>query len=403
MRTLIAVTLLCPAIALAGGWSIPNPDARALALAQAGVANQTGPEAISMNVAGLAGQQGFAVTGSLQLIDNKTSWSDPALGSASTDTHPTFPPIVAASYGGALSNGMGWGVGAGFSALGGGSLFWPEGWPGRFHVETVNQQVVMFRGGAAIQPLRWLKVGAGGTYYRASEKLTQAMNFAGQEAQAEVGVAGGAAGYALSLEAAVPGVPLKFGADYRSRGDLTLKGKAHFANVPPPFQTQLQDQGASTKVVVPPELNLGLSWQATPHLEVLVGFTLEGWHVYKADDFVGDKGFSVHVARNYNDAYDYRLGVEYAGDPALRGLSLRAGAFRSVSEQPSDTLSPSLSDASSWNGSVGVGYQVFKGLRADLAYQYSRFDSVTASGTDALPGTYRTRVNLVSLGINWRM
>ena len=146
---------------------------------------------------------------------------------------------------------------------------------------------------------------------------------------------------------------------------------------------------------MPPELNLGLSWQATPHLEVLVGFTLEGWHVYKADDFVGDKGFSVHVARNYNDAYDYRLGVEYAGDPALRGLSLRAGAFRSVSEQPSDTLSPSLSDASSWNGSVGVGYQVLKGLRADLAYQYSRFDSVTASGTDALPGTYRTRVNLV--------
>ena len=89
-----------PTIALAGGWSIPNPDARALALAQAGVANQTGPEAISMNVAGLAGQQGFAVTGSLQLIDNKTSWSDPALGSASTDTHPTFPPLLAASYGG---------------------------------------------------------------------------------------------------------------------------------------------------------------------------------------------------------------------------------------------------------------------------------------------------------------
>lgn len=403
MRTLLAVTLLWPALSLAGGWATPNPDARAMALAQAGVANQTGPEAVTMNMAGLAGPQGLALSGSLQVIDNTTSWSDPSLGSASTRTHPSFPPLLAASYGGTLSNGMAWGAAAGFVALGGGSLFWPEGWPGQFHIETVSQQVVMARVGAAIQPLPWLKVGAGVAYYRATEELAQAMNFSGQVAHAKVGVAGGAPGFVLSLEAAAPNVPLKFGADYRSQGDLTAKGHAHFSNVPPAFQTQLQDQGATTKVVVPPELNLGLSWKATPHLEVLVGFTLEGWHVYKSDDFAGDKGFSVRVARNYKDAYDYRLGAEYTGHPALKGWSLRAGLFRSVSEQPTDTLSPSLSDASSWNGSVGAGYQVTTALRLDASYQYSRFDSVTASGTDALPGTYQTTANLFSLGASWRM
>jgi len=403
MRSLLAVTLLWPALALAGGWSTPNPDARAMGMAQAGVANQTGPEAVSMNLAGLAGQQGFALTGSLQVIDNQTSWSDPGMGSATTLSHPAFPPLLAASYGGTLSNGMAWGAGVGFNALGGGSLYWPDGWPGMFTVETVNQQVVMFRAGGAIQPLTWLKVGAAFSYYRATEELTQAMSFAGQVAQAEVGVAGGAPSYALSLEVAVPGVPLKFGADYRGQGDLTLKGDAHFSNVPPPFQTQLQDQGASTKVIVPPELNLGLSWQATKHLEVLVGFTLEGWHVYKEDAFIGDKGFAVTVPRNYNDAYDYRLGVEYAGDPALKGFSLRAGVFRSVSEQPTDTISPSLSDASSWNGCLGAGYNVNKGLRIDASYQYAKFDEVTSSGNEALPGTYKTSANLFSLGVSWRM
>jgi long-subunit fatty acid transport protein len=403
MRTLLAVTLLWPVLTLAGGWATPNPDARSMALAQAGVANQTGPEAISMNLAGLAGPQGLALTGSLQLIDNQTSWSDPSMGAASTDRHPAYPPLLAASYGGKLASGMAWGAGVGFNALGGGSLYWPQGWPGQFHVETVNQQVVMLRAGGAIQPLQWLKVGAAFSYYRATEKLSQAMSLGGVVAQAEVGAAGGAPGFGVSLEAAVPGAPIKFGADYRSKGDLTLNGNAHFSGVPPAFQTQLQDQGASTKVVVPAELNLGLSWQATPHLEVLVGWTLEAWHDYHSDDFVGDKGFSVHVARNYNDAYDYRLGVEYAGDPALKGWSLRAGLFRSVSEQPSDTLSPSLSDASSWNGSLGVGYQVTGALRADLSYQYSRFDPVTASGPEALPGTYRTRANLVSLGVSWRI
>jgi long-chain fatty acid transport protein len=402
MRTLLAVTLLWPALALAGGWSTPNPDARAMALAQAGVADLTGPEAVIMNLAALAGPRGWALSGSLQVIDNTTRWSAPSLGSASTAAHPSFPPLVAASYGGALSNGMAWGAGVGFSALGGGSLFWPEGWPGQFHVDTVAQQVVMARAGAALQPLGWLKVGAGATYYRATEKLTQSMGFGGVVAQAEVGAAGGAAGYAVSLEVALPGAPVKLGADYRSQGDLTLKGKAHFAGVPAPFQTQLQDQQATTQVVVPPELNLGLSWQATPNLQLLVGFTLEGWHVYRSDAFVGDKGFSVTVPRRYRDAYDYRLGVEYAGHPALPGVSLRAGLFRSISDQPGDTLSPSLSDASSWNGSVGAGYQVTRGLRIDAAYQYSRFDPVTASGTDALAGTYKTTANLFSVGGTWR-
>lgn len=403
MRKLFVVSLLWPALALAGAWSTPNPDARAMALAQAGVAHQAGPEAISMNPAGLAGPQGFAITGSLQVIDNRTSWSDPALGSSSTVRHPAYPPLVAASYGGTLGNGMAWGAGVGFNALGGGSLYWPEGWPGQFHVETVNQQVVMLRGGGAIQPLPWLKVGAAVSYYRASEELSQAMSFGGQVAQAQVGVAGGAPSWALSLEAAAPGLPLRFGADYRAKGELTLKGKAHFSGVPAAFQAQLQDQGASTKMIVPPELNLGLAWQATKHLEVLVGFTLEGWHVYKEDAFIGDKGFSVVVPRNYNDAQDYRLGVEYADDPALQGFSLRAGVFRSVSKQPTDTLSPSLSDASSWNVAAGAGFQVSKGMRIDASYQYAKFDEVTASGNTALAGTYKTSANLFSLGVNWRM
>jgi long-subunit fatty acid transport protein len=95
--------------------------------------------------------------------------------------------------------------------------------------------------------------------------------------------------------------------------------------------------------------------------------------------------------------------VEYAGDPRLKGFALRAGVFRSVSEQPTDTLSPSLSDASSWNGSVGVGYQATKGLRIDASYQYAKFDSVTATGNTAFPGTYDTHANLLSVGVNWRL
>jgi long-subunit fatty acid transport protein len=402
MRTLIAVLLLCPALALAGGFATPNPDARAMGMAQAGVANQTGPEALTMNVAGLAGPQGWAFSASLQVIDNQTSWTDPTLGSATTATHPAYPPLLGVSYGGRLGE-MAWGAGAGLTSVGGGSLHWPQGWAGRFHVETVSQQVLQARAGAAIEPVRGIKLGAAAVYYYATEQLSQALSFGGAEAQAEVGASGGHAGYVISLEATVPGSPLKLGADYRARSDLKLTGKAHFSGVPAPFQTQrLVDQAATTTVLVVPELNLGLSWQASTYLELQVAWTLEGWHVYKSDDFVGDKGFAVHVPRDYRDANDYRIGFEYAGDPALKGISLRAGVFRSVSAQPTSTLSPSLSDASSWNACFGLGVQVTPSLRIDGAYQYAKFDPVTASGPEALAGTYVTSANVFSVGVSWR-
>ena len=79
MRNLIFVlTILAPASALAGGYVIPNENARDLALAEASVADQTGPEAIFLNTAALAGPEGLAISASGELLVNRTTWSDPA-------------------------------------------------------------------------------------------------------------------------------------------------------------------------------------------------------------------------------------------------------------------------------------------------------------------------------------
>jgi long-subunit fatty acid transport protein len=44
-----------------------------------------------------------------------------------------------------------------------------------------------------------------------------------------------------------------------------------------------------------------------------------------------------------------------------------------------------------------------KGLSVDAAYQYAKFDKVTASGTEAFPGSYETTAHLVSVGFTWRL
>jgi long-subunit fatty acid transport protein len=65
-----------------------------------------------------------------------------------------------------------------------------------------------------------------------------------------------------------------------------------------------------------------------------------------------------------------------------------------------DTVSPSLTDGSSWAFSVGAGYNILPHLRVDVGYQHAFFDTVTASGTEAFPGSYDTHVDLLSIGIN---
>jgi long-chain fatty acid transport protein len=402
MRTLIVALLLCPAAALAGGYAIPNPNPRELALAQATVAAQNGPEAILMNTAALAGQSGFQAAASLQYLDNRTSWSDPALGSASTRSHPNYPPALSVSWGAQLSNGMAYGLGVGAQVPAGGSLFWPTNWPGAQRIQDVDQRGYQLRAGGALEPFKGVKLGAAFGWWQVTEKLTQQINYVAFSAPATLGLSGGGAFFSLSTELRAPGIPLVLGVDYKSQTPVTLHGKAHFTDVPPSFQPPLIDQAATEKVTLPSELFLGLAYQATPNLQLMASWSLEGWHVYTGDTYVGDKGFVVSVPRNYRDATVWRFGAEYARLPALPALTLRAGLLRSISEQPKTTIDPSLSDADSWAPSIGAGYEVRPGLRVDLGYSYAFFDKVTASGPDAFPGSYKTTAHLLSLGVTWR-
>jgi long-subunit fatty acid transport protein len=97
-----------------------------------------------------------------------------------------------------------------------------------------------------------------------------------------------------------------------------------------------------------------------------------------------------------------RLAGEWQKLPFLPQLTARAGILRSISDQPKGTVSPSLTDGNSWAVSLGAGYNITPGLCVDLGYQHAFFDDVTAIGIEAFPGTYKTQVDLVSLGVNWR-
>jgi len=404
MRNLIiATTLLAPAAASAGGYVIPNETPRDLGLSQAAVADQTGAEAIFLNTAALAGQEGLNVSLGDELLINRTEWSDGNGNSAKISPQVNTPPSIAVSYGKKLKDGMAWGAAIGFHVPAGGALVWPKGWAGQESIQSVDQKVYGMGIGAAFQPTPYLKVGATYVRFQATEELHQSINYLDHFGDAGLAMSGGANGFGLAVEARVPNVPLSFGVTYSHSAKLSLDGDVHFADAPTTFQTLLHDQSVSEDLTIPYVLFVGAAYEVIPNLKVMVAYNFEGWSSYNEDKFVGSDGFTVTVPRDYNNAQVIRAAGEWVNTPFLPQLTLRAGILRSLSDQPKETVSPSLTDGNSTALSIGGGFNVMPTLRVDLGYQHAFFDKVTADPmSDAFQGNYKTQVDLISLGINWR-
>jgi long-chain fatty acid transport protein len=405
-KTLIALALLAPAAALANGYSVPNVNARDLGMAGSLVAAQRDAAATFGNPAALSKlPEGLNLSLSASMLDLESTWTSPdASQTNSMRFRPAPPPALYAAWGGKL-DGRGWGVGVGMTIPAGGNVFWPEEWPGRFRIVEVDRKVygTYLTGGLEILPQ--LRLGGGLAYYRTVEKLVQKIDFLTSEGSAELGAAGGKLSYDLALEAQpVLSVPLVIGVDYKERAIQTLKGKAHFDGVPADLAGQLIDQKVEHVLPFPRTLNVGASYRPTSPLLVTFTFTYDWYEDYKDDTFKGEfattcpSAVCVVVPRSYRNGYTFRFGGEYALSDRLE---VRLGLLRDISGQRTDFFSPTLPDGSTWAFTGGASWKFMPNLAGTLGLFYAPFDKVTATGTEAFGGSYKTSAFVAAASIVW--
>ena len=413
---IVASLVLVPAAVWADGYSVPNYFPRDLSMAGSAVAAQEGAPGTYQNPSSLSRTEGLNLAFSATLIDIRSTWHDPtgAQAPVSMIAKGAFPPAIFASWGMKLQNpftdkkDLGVGAGIGFNIPYGGNVFWPDTWPGRFDIITVERRIYGTYFMLAAAPLPWLRVGGGLIWYRGTEKLGQVTTAgstaggASYETQAELATAGDAFSFDVSAEFQVL-KELRIGIDYKHQAPMTLTGNAHFVNPAPALAGfGLVDQSVTHQLTMPNVLAMGLAYQVLPVLLLTGQFTWERYIVYDKDAFIGPL-FGITVARNFHNSQTYKVGAEYSG---IENLRLRAGVAYNVCPTPDEWMSPTIPDGNVLALAVGASYNIsrwVKGMELYAAYYHDFFKDVSTVHTpqNVFPGNYSTFANIASIGLTW--
>jgi long-chain fatty acid transport protein len=401
MRTkILALALLAPALALANGYDVPNVSARDLALGSSFLASPVDAGATYLNSAALARMgQGLnlSLSGSVLLLS--TQWTDTSgtLNPSPEDMQlkPVTPVALFASYGFKIGE-YDAAVGAGMNVVAGGNVFWNDQWAGRGRIITVDRKIYAGYLSGAFALSQYVRLGAQAVYYYGTEYLKQGIQ-PFPDAYGELATEGGAFAPGFSIDV-TPNDQWAFAADWKDKATMPLKGNGNFV-VPPALATSVQDQKVSHDLTYPSVLNLGVTYRATKALQLGFTYTYNWYEVYKSDTFVGDKGTTIDVPRNYGNGQTFRFGAEYTASDRLQ---LRAGLERDLSGLNTDYVSPTLPDSNAWTGSVGAGWMLSPTLQLNGAVFFAALDKVTATGTEAMPGSYESTVWIFAAGVSWK-
>jgi len=209
-------------------------------------------------------------------------------------------------------------------------------------------------------------------------------------------------GYNLALMYK-PSQELSMAATYRSNVDLSVEGNAKLYS----GSTLAYNGDVSVSVPVPAALNLAAAYSFGHGTTVEAVFERTFWSSYKELDFnypvsIGGLApyFDTPKAKNYEDSNTYRLGLTQKYDKWVA----MAGVAYDESPVPEKTLGFELPDSDAWMVSMGGRYQLNDQWNIGLAGLVDLKKSRTVTNNDnGINGEFsNARAYLVTAGIEYR-
>lgn len=414
MKKLLTLLLVCSIFAgstYAGGFQTGTQNARAMGMGNSFVGMALDASSIYYNPAGLTNIKGFNLVFGTTLIMPTVDFTGPnPLTTKTTTVARTFTPI---NFYGAYTLDDSWTVGIGvFNPFGLGSE-WPDGWIGKSLAGKTELRTFYFNPTVAYKVNEYFSVGVGFSYVISSVSYVLATDIPQLAASLpaipnqKINLEGtGDPGFTYNFGFQFkPNDVFSFGFSYRHSVELNFSGDLTFPNLPasPPYTTLFPSGKGKAQLIMPYDMRMGVSVNATKNLTINADLMFVGWESYK--NFVVDfeKNSSVWpdllIPKQWESSFGLKLGGEYR----IKDLALRAGYVYDGSPIPSKYMDPSLPGANRNEFTLGVGYQFTPNIRADAAYQFIAFSNTISDSKIPFNGKYENSTNLFgfNLGFNF--
>lgn len=401
----------------AGGFLTGTQNAKAMGMGHAFVGQANDASAIYFNAAGLSNLKGINVLAGATFIMPKVDFTGPTpLTITSSTVAKTFTPIN--FYAAYQMDELSFGLGV-YNPYGLGSE-WPSNWIGKSLAVETELRTFYINPTVAYKVMDNLSVGAGFSYIISNILFKQVVDFPAipiapgvfLPAAPNVGInleGTGKPAYTFNFGLLFkPMDDLSLGLAYRHSAEIEFDGDLTFSNLPakpagyPVGHSDLFPAGKGvSKITMPYDLRVGVSYNAMENLTINADFQYVGWESYDtlAADFEKNTAVwkDLATAKNWENSMTFRFGGEYRMD----AFAFRAGYVFDGSPIPTTTMDPSLPGADRHEFTLGVGYKITPNIRVDAAYQYISFDKEVKDSKIPFNGKYVNKTNLLGLNVGF--
>ncbi|HEY4650349.1 MAG TPA: outer membrane protein transport protein [Pontibacter sp.] len=403
---LLGSTLLT-GTAMAGGYQVNLASQRQIGMGHTGTGLNTGTSSIFFNPGAMAQARNGVTIGASAII-SKIAYQGPDYSEAEADNPTGTPFQVYGVYGISEKFKVGLGVYTPF----GSTVKWGTEWYGRKGLNELSLQAIYIQPTVSYQLTEKLGIGAGVTYTIGSVNLKRTLPVEGEngaEGHIELdGDAKSAFGYNVGIFFQATD-KLSLGVNYRSKVDVEVEeGDVTFTDIDklptaarPNFPSGAQFDAS---LPLPATLSFGIGYQATEKLTLAADISHVAWSEYKELRFDFTKPIGGNTssasARNYEDAFIYRIGAEYQATDAL---TLRAGAYLDKTPVQEGYLTPETPDADSRGLSAGIGYAFSDKFSVDASFLYINKKQRTdeANLSNGIPGTFKSIAYIPGIALNY--
>lgn len=282
---------------------------------------------------------------------------------------------------------------------------WDDNWEGRAVSQEARLKTIYVQPTLSYKITENFSAGAGFVYGYGDVLVRRHIG----EIEGDAKLSGNASGFGFN--AGIFGKiqdELSFGITYRSNIKFDLdKGSATFSNIPASLQSQFPNQNFKSTLKLPSVLSVGLSNRVTKKVILAFEFNLTGWSSYDSLNFNFENAATPdsRAGRKYEDAMSFRLGTEYQRSDKL---TLRAGVFYDETPLRDEYITPELPDGSRLGLTTGLSYRISDRFEADAAYIFEHVSErrakadISKTEISTIGGTYRTLVNGIGIGLNYK-